>query len=228
MCFLWLDDNPVNLFSHGAEPWVWLYQNDRIIIFYTDANIFCWPISFSARPPTSVNSSSIVLFFLSVPMLFTQELKPKPKNIISRLISLTPHSICSIISWKRKLPVSSNPVNASSFMTRANCTWRDSAAWGRARRWSSPLRSRPRGWSQSGSPDPAEQRVWAVRGDPRVRRSDVQRLTGKSGPVQSQDVFEMCSLTLSLWVRLMPTSRHCATIHTSSQSRCSLETLESK
>lgn len=129
-------------------------------------------------------------------MLFTQELKPK--NIISRLISLTPHNIFSIISWKKRLPVSSNPVNASSFMTRANCTWRDSAAWGRARRWSSPLRSRPRGWSQSGSPDPAEQRVWAARGDPRVRRSDVQRLTGKSGPVQSQDVFEICSLTLSL------------------------------
>lgn len=75
-----------------------------------------------------------------------------------------------------------------SFMSRANCTWRDSAAWGRAKPWTSPLRNRPRGWSRSGSLDQTEQRAWVARGDPRVPRSDVQRLTGESGPVQSDPV----------------------------------------
>lgn len=75
-----------------------------------------------------------------------------------------------------------NPVSHVS-PCRASCTWRASAAWRKARRSSSPSRSRRKAWSRSESPDRAASTVWAAKGDPKGRRSrsGVQREISKSG-----------------------------------------------
>lgn len=68
-----------------------------------------------------------------------------------------------------------------SFFSRVSCTWMASVAWRKARRWNSPSRSPPRALSHKKSLARVVSTAWAVRGDPKARKSksDAQRETGK-------------------------------------------------
>lgn len=66
---------------------------------------------------------------------------------------------------------------------RASCTWKVFAAWRKVKQSSLLLRSHRRAWSRSELPVRVASSAWAVKGDPKAKRSrsDGQRKTGKQG-----------------------------------------------
>lgn len=102
---------------------------------------------------------------------------------------------------------------------RASCTWKVFAAWRKVKQSSLLLRSHRRAWSRSELPVRVASSAWAVKGDPKAKRSrsDGQRKTGKQGWTAKWQgkSLEWCISGKVRWKSMQSISSHPSPLKTS-------------